>query len=502
MKKGKAYIIGAGPGDFELLTLKAKRIIENADCIVYDRLISEDILKLAKKDAELIYLGKGNTEGGLIQDEINQTLVNKCLEGKNVARVKGGDPFVFGRGGEEVEALFQNEIEFEIIPGITSSISVPAYAGIPVTHRGIARSFHIFTGHTMENGKWHNFENIAKLEGTLVFLMGVKNLDLIVSDLIKYGKDSKTPVAIIEKGATKNQRVTVGNLENILELVEKNKILPPAITIIGEVVNLRETFKWFETEKLAKKILVTRDKKQAVEMSENISKRGGIPVELPFIEIENLKIDFCEEKLLSNDYNGENPTNQIVYLKVLFDKESKKILGCQIANERNIEARLKAIKAIMEKGGDLKELVKYKVNPTDNEWNPDILNLLALTALGKDKEASTDVEAKDIETLSKNKEFLLDVREEYEYEAGHVKGAVNLPLREILSQKDSLPKDRDIYVYCRSAHRSADAVNFLKSLGFDKVHNVEGGFIDISFNEYHKDKGNLENSIVTNYNFD
>ena len=219
-------------------------------------------------------------------------------------------------------------------------------------------------------------------------------------------------------------------------------------------------------------------------------------------ELENLKIDFCEEKLLSNDYNGENPTNQIVYLKVLFDKESKKILGCQIANERNIEARLKAVKAIMEKGGDLKDLMKYKVNPTDNEWNPDILNFLALTALGKDKEVSTDVEAKDIETLSKNKEFLLDVREEYEYQAGHVKGAINLPLREILSQKDSLPKDRDIYVYCRTAHRSADAVNFLKSLGFDKVHNVEGGFIDISFNEYHKDKGNLENSIVTNYNFD
>jgi len=255
MKKGKAYIIGAGPGDFELLTLKAKRIIENADCIIYDRLISDDILKLPKKDAELIYLGKGNTEGGLIQDEINQTLVDKCLEGKNVARVKGGDPFVFGRGGEEIEALFKNEIEFEVIPGITSSISVPAYAGIPVTHRGLARSFHIFTGHTMENGKWHNFENIAKLEGTLVFLMGVKNLDLIVNDLIKYGKDSKTPVAIIEKGATKNQRVTVGNLENILELVEKNKITPPAITIIGEVVNLRETFKWFETENLAKKIL-------------------------------------------------------------------------------------------------------------------------------------------------------------------------------------------------------------------------------------------------------
>ena len=310
MKKGKAYIIGAGPGDFELLTIKAKRIIENSDCIVYDRLISEDILRLAKKDAELIYLGKGNTEGGLIQDEINETLVKKCLDGKNVARVKGGDSFVFGRGGEEIEALVKNEIDFEVIPGITSSISVPAYAGIPVTHRGLARSFHVFTGHTMENGKWHNFENIAKLEGTLVFLMGVKNLDLIVGDLIKFGKNSKTPVAIIEKGATKNQRVTVGTLENILELVEKNKILPPAITIIGEVVELRENFKWFKNDILAKKILVTRDKKQAKEMSDNISKRGAIPVELPFIEIENLKINLESLKkykaILFNSPNGVN----------------------------------------------------------------------------------------------------------------------------------------------------------------------------------------------------
>ena len=219
-------------------------------------------------------------------------------------------------------------------------------------------------------------------------------------------------------------------------------------------------------------------------------------------ELENLKIDFVEEKSLSNDYNGDNPTNKIVYLKLLLDKGSKKILGCQIANEKNIEVRLYIIKTIMEKGGELKDLVKYKVNPTDNEWNPDILNILALSAISKSEENSTDVEASDIEKLVKNKEFLLDVREEYEYQDGHIKGAVNLPLREILGKKDSLPKDKDIYVYCRSGHRSADAVNFLKSLGFEKVHNIEGGFIDISFNEYHKDKGNLENSIVTNYNFD
>ena len=148
-KIGKVYIMGAGPGDAELLTLKGKRAIEEADCVVYDRLINPRILGYAKKDAELIYLGKGNTEGGLIQDEINNTIVEKAKEGKIVARVKGGDPFVFGRGGEEIQALFENGIEFEEIPGITSSISVPAYAGIPVTHRGMARSFHVFTGHTM-----------------------------------------------------------------------------------------------------------------------------------------------------------------------------------------------------------------------------------------------------------------------------------------------------------------------------------------------------------------
>lgn len=287
--KGKVYIMGAGPGDLELLTLKGKRAIEEADCIVYDRLINPRILDFAKKDAEMIYLGKGNTEGGVIQDEINRTIVTKALEGKTVARVKGGDPFVFGRGGEEIQSLFDNGISFEVIPGITSSISVPAYAGIPVTHRGVARSFHVFTGHTMEDGTWHNFEAIAKLEGTLVFLMGIKTLPIIVSDLVKNGKDPKTPVAIIEKGATADQRVTVGTLENIIEKAKERKIVPPAITIIGEVVNLRETFKWFEDKNLfGKKILVTRDKKQAGEFSNKIEKMGGVAVELPFIEIESV----------------------------------------------------------------------------------------------------------------------------------------------------------------------------------------------------------------------
>lgn len=309
--KGKVYIMGAGPGDLELLTLKGKRAIEEADCIVYDRLINPRILDFAKKDAEMIYLGKGNTEGGVIQDEINRTIVTKALEGKTVARVKGGDPFVFGRGGEEIQSLFDNGISFEVIPGITSSISVPAYAGIPVTHRGVARSFHVFTGHTMEDGTWHNFEAIAKLEGTLVFLMGIKTLPIIVNDLVKNGKNPETPVAIIEKGATADQRVTVGTLENIIEKAKERKIVPPAITIIGEVVNLRETFKWFEDKNLfGKKILVTRDKKQAGEFSNKIEKMGGVAVELPFIEIESVLSKVTSEDLkkysalLFNSPNG------------------------------------------------------------------------------------------------------------------------------------------------------------------------------------------------------
>lgn len=309
--KGKVYIMGAGPGDLELLTLKGKRAIEEADCIVYDRLINPRILDFAKKDAEMIYLGKGNTEGGVIQDEINRTIVTKALEGKTVARVKGGDPFVFGRGGEEIQSLFDNGISFEVIPGITSSISVPAYAGIPVTHRGVARSFHVFTGHTMEDGTWHNFEAIAKLEGTLVFLMGIKTLPIIVNDLVKNGKNPETPVAIIEKGATADQRVTVGTLENIIEKAKERKIVPPAITIIGEVVNLRETFKWFEDKNLfGKKILVTRDKNQAGEFSNKIEKMGGVAVELPFIEIESVLSKVTSEDLkeysalLFNSPNG------------------------------------------------------------------------------------------------------------------------------------------------------------------------------------------------------
>ncbi|MGL4568897.1 MAG: uroporphyrinogen-III C-methyltransferase, partial [Fusobacteriaceae bacterium] len=249
MLKGKVYIIGAGCGNIELLTLKGKRCIEEADCVIYDRLIDEKILKLARPEAEFIYLGKMNTEGGLIQDEINKKIVEKALEGKIVARVKGGDPFVFGRGGEEIEEVRRNSIPFEIIPGISSSIAVPEYAGIPVTHRGVSKSFHVFTGHTAEGEEWHDFSVISKLKGTLVFLMGIKNLERITEDLIKNGKNSNTPVAVIEKGTTPFQRVTEGTLETIVKIAEARKIEPPAIIVVGDVVKFRDEFMWRENQR-------------------------------------------------------------------------------------------------------------------------------------------------------------------------------------------------------------------------------------------------------------
>lgn len=310
-KKGKVYIVGAGCGDFELLTLKGKRCISEADCIIYDRLVNKRILGFAGKRTEFIYLGKENTEGGLIQEEINNKILEKALEGKTVVRLKGGDPFVFGRGGEEIEKLFEKNIPFEIVPGITSAIAVPEYAGIPVTHRGLSKSFHVFTGMTAKENSFHDFKKIAELEGTLVFLMGVKNLGLITGELIKHGKDKNTPVAVIEKGTTGKQRVITDSLEKISETAEKEKAVSPAVIVIGDVVKKREKFNWFEKKELfGKNILVTRDMVQGENFCREIEKLGGNSELLSFLRIEDKMHNFNYENLknyqalLFNSPNG------------------------------------------------------------------------------------------------------------------------------------------------------------------------------------------------------
>jgi len=242
---GKVYLTGAGPGDIELLTLKAARVIKEADVIIYDRLANPDILEMAKNGCEFVYVGKEDGRHIMPQDDINEVIYQNALKHANVVRLKGGDPFVFGRGGEEAAYLFERQIKFEIIPGITSAVSAPAYAGIPVTHRGVAVSFRVVTGHESPNKQtsqipWENF----KTDDTIVFLMGLHNLPKISAKLIEIGKEKSYPVAVISRGTTKDQKVVVGTLEDI---VEKSKDIPtPALIVVGHVVELREQLKWFE----------------------------------------------------------------------------------------------------------------------------------------------------------------------------------------------------------------------------------------------------------------
>lgn len=240
----KVYLTGAGPGDVELLTLKAIKAIQNADILIYDRLVNPEILELAKKECELIYVGKEDKKHTLPQEDINELIYQASLKYENVVRLKGGDPFVFGRGAEEALYLKQRGIQFEIIPGITSAIAVPAYAGIPVTHRGLTTSFRVVTGHENPKKKisqieWETFLN----DETIIFLMGYHNIEIISSKLLSLGKRKDYPCAVISKGTTTEQKVVVGTLEDI---VEKSKDLPtPVMIVIGEVVNLREQISWF-----------------------------------------------------------------------------------------------------------------------------------------------------------------------------------------------------------------------------------------------------------------
>ena len=307
--KGKVYIAGAGCGNEGLITVKLKSVMEKAECIIYDRLVNESILQYMKPDAELIYMGKENVEGGELQKKINEIIVEKSREGLTVLRLKGGDPFVFGRGGEEIEALIAENIDFEVIPGISSAIAVPAYAGIPVTHRGINTSFHVFTGHMKKDGIEHDYETVAKLEGTLVFLMGLGNLEKITENLIKHGKMHETPVAVIKNGTTAKQETYTGTLGTIAGIVRENNVKAPVIIIIGEVVNLRKKIKWFENMPLfGKNILVTRNRDKQEEITSKIIEFGGQAINIPFINIEYLDFEMPDlskySTLLFNSLNS------------------------------------------------------------------------------------------------------------------------------------------------------------------------------------------------------
>jgi uroporphyrin-III C-methyltransferase len=243
---GKVYIVGAGPGDPDLLTIKGLRCIQNADIILYDRLVNKSLLDEAKPNATLVYCGKLPNNHTMKQEEINHLLVKYGKEGKTVTRLKGGDPFIFGRGAEEAEALAKSGIPFEIVPGITAGIAAPAYAGIPITHRELGSSFAVVTGHGSQGKSNVDWGSLSKGIDTLMIYMGIGNLPNICDELLNHGKKVDTPVALIHWGTTTEQKTVTGTLSTIVEIVKNEKIENPSMIVIGEVVRLREKIAWFK----------------------------------------------------------------------------------------------------------------------------------------------------------------------------------------------------------------------------------------------------------------
>jgi uroporphyrinogen III methyltransferase/synthase len=286
--KGMVYLIGAGPGSPDLITVKGKECLQRADVIIYDYLVNELLLSLGDSDAEIIYVGKKSGHHTVDQKEINNLLIEKAKQGLTVARLKGGDPFIFGRGGEEAVELSKAGIKFEIIPGVTSAIAVPAYAGIPLTHRDYSSAVCFITGHEdpSKGVSSINWDAIARSSGTLVFLMGIGNLDKIAERLIANGRPSDSPVAVIGNGTMPTQRTLIGTLADIDQKVKDADLTPPGVIVVGDVVNLRGHLNWFESRPLfGKRIVVTRPEDQAEGFIRALSELGAQYLLFPTIKI-------------------------------------------------------------------------------------------------------------------------------------------------------------------------------------------------------------------------
>ena len=288
-KKGRVYLVGAGPGDLGLVTLRAKECIERADVIVYDHLANPEILGWARENAEIIYAGKKAGAHALSQDEINRTLIEKAKAGKEVVRLKGGDPFIFGRGAEEAKAIVDAGIGFDIVPGVTSAIAGPAYAGIPLTHRGENSQVTFFTGHEdpSKEERAVDYEALARLGGTQVMLMGVERIDAIAREMMANGVRHDLPIALVRWATTGRQKTLTGTLENIAQRVAESGFEPPAVAVFGDVVKLRKDLKWYEDRPLSgKRIVVTRTRSQAGALTNQLRALGADVFELPTIRIE------------------------------------------------------------------------------------------------------------------------------------------------------------------------------------------------------------------------
>lgn len=286
---GTVYLVGAGPGDAGLLTMRGAELIARADVVVYDALVNTDLLRLAPKGAEIIFGGKRAKDHAIPQDELNQLLVRKAKEGKCVVRLKGGDPYVFGRGGEEAEELAEAGVRFEVVPGISSIVAGPNYAGIPLTHRDHCSSFTVITGHEdpTKPETALDYGQLARTPGTKVVLMGVERIRQIASSLVEHGMDKSTPVGMIRWGTTGRQESIQGTLGTIADIVEQKKFAAPAVTIIGGVVALRDKLNWFERRPLfGQRIVVTRTREQASQLSQQLRELGADILEIPTIKIQ------------------------------------------------------------------------------------------------------------------------------------------------------------------------------------------------------------------------
>ena len=315
---GKVYLIGGGPGDESLITVKAIEVLERCTAVLYDRLAGEKYLKYLNETCEIYYCGKEPGAHSKTQEEINDLLVELAKKGHVIGRIKGGDPYVFGRGGEEALRLREEGIPFEIIPGVTSAIAVLSYAGIPITHRGIAQSFHVFTGMSVDKLNIH-WESVGKLEGTLVFLMGLGNLDNIVEKLIGNGKSPDTPCAVIMRGTTSKQQKAIATLETISNEVLKRGFTSPCIIVVGEVVNLSSQLSWYEDKPLfGRNVCITRTKEQSSVLRKKLLNLGAEVTQIHTIEIKSEKnqLDGYTDKLGDYDFIVLTSVNAV---KVFFD---------------------------------------------------------------------------------------------------------------------------------------------------------------------------------------
>ncbi|MGL5149467.1 MAG: uroporphyrinogen-III C-methyltransferase [Clostridium sp.] len=325
---GKVYIIGTGPGDEELLTLKAVRVLQKCTAVLYDRLVSNNILNYLSDKCEVYYCGKEPGAHYKTQEEINNMLIKLSKDGHTVGRIKGGDPFVFGRGGEECLALKENNITFEVIPGVTSPIAVLNYAGIPVTQRGVSQSFHVITG--MSAGVLNvNFEALANENGTLIFMMGLDNLENIVKNLIINGKDSNTPCGVVMRGTSAKQRKVIGTLENITNKVKEAKLKSPCIIVVGDVVKFSEELNWYEQLPLhGVNICITRSRQQSSNLKVNLRELGA-----EVTEINSLKVIETTDSL-------EDKINELYkYKHIIFTSQNSVNIFFDYLVRKNVDVR-------------------------------------------------------------------------------------------------------------------------------------------------------------------